>query len=1006
MLRFRPYDWQFKDREEIDDSGSKILCIDIWCLDDKNELTFLRVQDFPVLCMLELPNYVNGSYTSWNEADTDLLMSEISYRFPTVRLSSYKLRMLKKIYYYRGGKKFPFLQCFFPNLKSMYDFKYKIDNQPITTKSFGSVLLRVWETDITPVTKMHTALGIRPCDWIYCKKEDAIHPEEKISIVDQEYIISYKDIYKLPDEEAKGLFTYPGILIYDGEMFSSKKGTFPNPLRARDATFLISFVYQKVGHPETRQRHAIVLGDCNDVPPEKMRNCIITRVSTEKEEYKAFCDIIKYYRPQILSGYNIDRFDVPYLSKRMGLFNLNWGNFSLIPSEPVSEHDIDWGSKQMGPNKSSQIKAAGFITFDLYPFCERSFKLQKYTLDTVANNVLGRGKHDVSPDYMFETYAMMQEALKTGNKDAIEEAKLRMDKVLLYCIEDSELVLDIFEKTNAWVSSVEFASVSGINIEDLYTRGQQISVYALIYNKAVHKGYVIVKVPSEEFTMSGGFCREPVKGLHDNAYDLDATSLYPTICISSRLDYTNFLPPEFNDSVDDKDFNIIEYDQEEKVKTVLPNGRNKKTTVIKHYKYKFYKHNKGIAPEVLEELLNARTRVKDEIKLFTTKLKATKIEEEKQKIEFMLVVLDKIQLAYKVRANSVFGFFGAKNGKLPLPAIAACITGLGRRYISVVDRFISEKHREMLVLFAKENPDAVVDLRDIEENVSQIIYNDTDSSFAKTYGIQPKDMPAFGRMVAREVSKEFPKPMSMAYEKSMYRMLCLKKKKYAYILYNDKGEPILDKAAVGMKGIVTARRDNCKFMRDTYFEILWQTLLRTPVYYVLKYLREQIEVLLSGQVKVEDLLITQKVGAVYAQANNKMKIFSDRMKALGRPVEPGERVDYLIVKVDEVKGIKTYLGEKMITHEMYTQGGDKYVLDYHYYLKNLMMSHIDQVISVAYGPELEHVEYKPPHNCKTIYLSTPVKLICKMLKYGLELSDIDPILDSFKPEKVKVSRRK
>src|SRR5690606_4026726 len=97
-------------------------------LDDKNELSLLRVQDFPVLCMVELPTYVNRSYTRWTQADVDLLMNEISYRFSNIILSSYKLRTLKVIYYYRGDKKYPFLQCFFPNMKSMYDFKSKIDN--------------------------------------------------------------------------------------------------------------------------------------------------------------------------------------------------------------------------------------------------------------------------------------------------------------------------------------------------------------------------------------------------------------------------------------------------------------------------------------------------------------------------------------------------------------------------------------------------------------------------------------------------------------------------------------------------------------------------------------------------------------------------------------------------------------------------------------------------------------------------------------------------------------
>src|SRR5690606_13794746 len=137
------------------------------------------------------------------------------------------------------------------------------------------------------------------------------------------------------------------------------------------------------------------------------------------------------------------------------------------------------------------------------------------------------------------------------------------------------------------------------------------------------------------------------------------------------------------------------------------------------------------------------------------------------------------------------------------------------------------------------------------------------------------------------------------------------------------------------------RRDNCKFMRDTYFEILWMTLMREHIYVVLKYLMSQVEILLSGKVDVTDLLITQKVGAVYAKETYKIKILVDRMKALGKPIEIGERIDYLVVKIDEEKDRKVYLGDKLITYEMYQEEKDKYNIDYKYYLEKNMMSGID-----------------------------------------------------------------
>ena len=65
------------------------------------------------------------------------------------------------------------------------------------------------------------------------------------------------------------------------------------------------------------------------------------------------------------------------------------------------------------------------------------------------------------------------------------------------------------------------------------------------------------------------------------------------------------------------------------------------------------------------------------------------------------------------------------------------------------------------------------------------------------------------------------------------------------------------------------------------------------------------------------------------------------MKALGRPIEAGERVDYLIVENPDAK----YLGEKMVTCEVYKEGN--YKIDYHYYLERQIRSHIDQIVSIC-----------------------------------------------------------
>jgi DNA polymerase delta subunit 1 len=76
---------------------------------------------------------------------------------------------------------------------------------------------------------------------------------------------------------------------------------------------------------------------------------------------------------------------------------------------------------------------------------------------------------------------------------------------------------------------------------------------------------------------------------------------------------------------------------------------------------------KGLLPTILEDLLSARTRAKQDLK--------------KETDPFKRAVLDGRQLALKISANSVYGFTGATIGKLPLLAISSSVTAFGRLMI-------------------------------------------------------------------------------------------------------------------------------------------------------------------------------------------------------------------------------------------------------------------------------------------------------------------------------------
>ena len=78
----------------------------------------------------------------------------------------------------------------------------------------------------------------------------------------------------------------------------------------------------------------------------------------------------------------------------------------------------------------------------------------------------------------------------------------------------------------------------------------------------------------------------------------------------------------------------------------------------------------GIIPAVLKHLLDARNNTKKLMK--------------KEPNEFKEKVLDGLQLAYKVTANSVYGQLGAKTSNIYKMKLAACTTSVGRSRIDDV----------------------------------------------------------------------------------------------------------------------------------------------------------------------------------------------------------------------------------------------------------------------------------------------------------------------------------
>lgn len=968
-LTCHSFEWKTKDDDITGD-----MCIHSWCLNRDSEPMLLRFHDFPAYCHIELPLFVGHKRVQWTNYKAQQLFESICWKLGDNKPFKYFYSQKEKLYYYRGGRKYPMLTVLFKNMKSMYDCKNKL-SKPFKVKDIGLVACKVWEVNISPVRKLLTLRNMKYCQWFNIEGLK-VTGEDKISKLEHEYVVDRFTMDPIPPDQTSSWVTKPMVMSFDIETYSDRHKALPDPYSSKHVAYMISCVTQRIGDPDSKVTDIILYGDCN---PTDMANVI--KVNSEIEMIDKMTELVNKYDPDVLTGYNILGYDNPYLDTRLKRRLREWKPMGRLINEPTKMTSFSWGSSGYGHNEINMLEMDGRIMIDLLPIIRRDYKLPLYGLGYTSKYFLGRTKHPVTAKEMFESYELYQDSRVTPDISVLDYIKTKehllkddpdvndkvqlfekfhltqfmdtndnddpivdydripnitlkqhgleeMKKVVDYCVVDSDLVLEMFEKIHCWISLVEMSNVVGVTMVELFTRGQQLRVLSQVYDEASKDQIVIDErvVPRMEY--SGGYVYEPIPGIYHYIPCLDFKSLYPTVMISHNIDYRTFVPPEMMDKIPDEMCHVIEWDEdiEKEIETDNDDDDKTKITETVHYRFKFIKqeHMVGILPRLLVRLISERDAVRKVQKGYS-----------KDSVEW--IVLERRQLALKVSANSMYGGMGAqKGGKLPLPEGAACVTAKSRESIKKVNAHLESKGHK-------------------------IVYGDTDSSMPDIGITDPSKAYQMAKEVAEELSALFPPPMLVEDEEVYHTMLCIKKKMYLCVKMNKDGTPVLDRDQLKVKGVVPARRDNCQYQRDSYIDTAWKVLLREPMMETYNYLVDMCLKLMRRQVPWKDLVVIKGLGAHYKNKSYCMKIFSDELCRIGKPAAPGDRLEYLIVKSYGVKDSQL-LGYKMRLPSTYLERQDSDTpeqIDYEYYMEKALMNCIQkQLFQVGYKQELGELEKK------------------------------------------------
>ena len=658
------------------------------------------------------------------------------------------------------------------------------------------------------------------------------------------------------------------ILSFDIEC-CGRKGLFPEP--EHDPVIQIGNVVTVQGASSSICRSVFVMGSCSPIVGAR-----VFSFDDETQMLEAWAAFVREADPDIVTGYNIANFDLPYLLRRAVKLKSDRAQMlGRLQGAKATMRDTTFQSSAYGKRENIETTIAGRVVFDMLAYIRRDHKLSSYSLNSVSAHFLGQQKEDVHHSIIAD--------LQGGSADDRR-------RLAVYCLKDSFLPQKLMDKLMVVINHIEMARVVGVPLDYLLSRGQQIKVMSMLLRKAKPLGLLVptlAKVGSGDAGGGGGdegyegaTVIEPLRGFYDEPIaTLDFASLYPSIMMAHNLCYSTLVAPE--DA------------------RALPPGAVEKTPG-ENIHFATAAVVKGVLPAILEELLAARKRAKADM------AKATD--------PFVIAVQNGRQLALKVSANSVYGFTGATVGMLPCLAISATVTAYGRTMIDTTKKAVEETFR-----VANGYPaDAVV------------VYGDTDSVMVK-FGVRDVAAAmALGAEAAKTVTKLFPPPIKLEFEKVYYPFLLMNKKRYAGMYWSK--PTAFDK--MDTKGIETVRRDNCALVRRVIDTVLQLVLIEHSVPRAVAYVKQVVADLLQDRIDLSVLVITKALGKsasaddyVAKQAHVEL---AERMRKRDPASAPavGDRVPYVIIEA--AKGTPNYMRSEDPIYAL----ENNIPIDFRYYLEN------------------------------------------------------------------------
>jgi DNA polymerase elongation subunit (family B) len=413
----------------------------------------------------------------------------------------------------------------------------------------------------------------------------------------------------------------------------------------------------------------------------------------EKDLLIGFLIFWKNDYPDIVTGWNIRTFDIPYLIRRLVVILGENVAKTISPWNMISEKEVMFRQK-MYP----AYEIIGMSQLDMMQMFQKfspDSSQENYQLDTIANVILGRGKvhYEGSLDNLYKT---------------------NPQKYIDYNIGDTELVASIDKEQGLIDLGLAMAYAGRSNYDDIFfpVRIWDVIAYNFLANMNIA---VPPKQDNPAGTYEGAYVK-PIKiGMFHGVASYDATAEYPSMMMMFNLSPETIVEGMKLDIDLEK---LLEGNHDD---LKIPEG-----CCVAASGYVFKKNIRGFIPKLVERVFDQRKIYKKISLDAEAEYEKTK-NEEKRHIAKRYSTFEK---AFKILANSLYGALGNRYYRFFDVRIAESITLSGQFCIRKV---INAVNKRLNKIFSTDN-------------IDYIIASDTDSIYV--------DMSAFTNKIENFQSKE------------------------------------------------------------------------------------------------------------------------------------------------------------------------------------------------------------------------------------------------------------